>query len=407
MFQVFITTPHYMEWSGGSPIINQASYVVARAFQYKNCEVTIPWLDTRKAKIQLPLFDPRGALHQIRANGWEDPTPYDTYLHIRYNNHPVFWGPCLEVDWLFDQGVVELRASDMSAMMQHHYFRRGDDVLNNQPSKDKGKVPVDGRGLRLMRDAADLIDGQAYPPLGVKNGINTCTNNVKRVEVNRGQEVWRAMQDMAALHDGPDFQLTPLDMDPADPNYAKLDVKNPGAWGTDRRDTVVFHKGFGRNNVKSFEYMPGGKLVTHVHTVSEDRKHRITRANVSAAQDYGVWVQWEAVDFNVSPSQAQEVLGAVGDYVLGAYSRPPKFFQFSQYPEGATYNGAPVRTFKYIDDFDIRDTVHGEMRVGEFRKSVDGTVNEVRLKQRNMSSGTVVELDVVPFVEDTLSNDEA
>lgn len=356
--------------------------VLANVSQYTDAEITIPYLRERTAKVTLSVFDRALAEMLENAGGLR---AYEHCLFVRYLGQPVFWGPIVTPEWDLEQATVTLNAVDPSVRLQHHYLRLGDDALNSDNGFD-GSLPVDHRGLRKLRDAAFVTGPQAalgIPDIGIEDGTNDCTESDLRLRVTRGDEVWAQMIELASVPGRPDFELEPLDISDRPLSYCRLNTYE--SQGTDRTGEIVWHCGFGADNVANVSWSPGGKVVTQSTVTSQDAQHRSTILAPTVAQAIGVYSSWNARDFN---GNDDEVFAAYATGEVQAYAPPPNYLKVTLRRDTPhRYGGAYV----------IGDTIRvcakrGFMHSGD----IDAAVVQVTLRQADDIGDIVEDVDLEP-----------
>jgi subtilisin-like proprotein convertase family protein len=148
--------------------------VVARLDRFRGAEVTIPWNESRTARVILNVQD--GAASQVLV--------LERMLKIWLAQNDgssdlIFWGPILSPTWTLHENTVEINAHDLSVRLKHHYLTARDAAVTTPgtaPDDYKGSVPVSFVGLRRLRDAGKNTSGEngdGVPDLGIINGSNT------------------------------------------------------------------------------------------------------------------------------------------------------------------------------------------------------------------------------------------
>lgn len=334
----------------------------------------------KTAKVSLSMFDPIVA-------GLE---PFKFALRVLYEDRlePVFWGQSNMIKD-YEQGLVHLEAQDASLRMLHHYLRRGDTALNAVGGDvDQGAISADANGISLAVEAAQNIasqDARNDPSLGL-DVVDMSTPVGPVVQVERGQECWQVMTDIADNEVGPEFTMDTSDgLD----FYAHLVTHD--LLGTDRTsatpDTpatgeVVCDYGIGVDNIETGPTVTPIPPVTHCHVLSEDRKYRETAAafdglGVPTSNMFGVFVQFIRTGFNVSGGDTT-VLLEKAKAVVRAYGFPLEQVSFALRPDGFTGHSygrpdftAPAGTTEatfYLGDFVTVRAVKGECSdTGDYR----------------------------------------
>jgi hypothetical protein len=243
----------------------------------------------------------------------------------------VLWAPAT-TSWDAAARTCTIHGVDTDRL-DAHFLREGDDALASGNGFG-GKVPCDYRGLRMLRDAANNTsaqDARFVAPLGIKNGA-TNTASLRRTKFERGTNVLAAMREIPGCH----WRLIALDVDdPASyPNYMELKVTND--LGVDRStgsDAVVYHYGYGLNNLENFTAEPAG-FITHAHVLSGAElalTERVTRYNADSSRYRGIYVHWAATQhklpFDGFQTTTTEALDASETGVDVAIPGAPKDYQ--------------------------------------------------------------------------------
>lgn len=388
-FTVRITTAIHQDGIGGFT----PATVVATLTQVTGVKIKIPKRGQREAEFTVNLNSAELAAIYSSPGGF---TTHSKFLHVKWRGFNVFWGPILDKSVDFEAETITLRCRDQGARLEAHYFRIGDTAMNHPTDSSKGYVPVDSDGLGLALEAGEVPAASEYIPLGIRLGtINFTDQPTVEVLIERGQEVWRTMTELTERTDGPLFEIEPLDETDVSGDFAKLNV-----FGQVRNDvsaTIQFEYNTGFNNLRNVKWNKGGKLLSHVHTLTQDNEWRVTAASVATGEEAGVWIQWEQVDFNVrGAAEALAGLGAIGEALLDAYGRTLNAIELVLRRDdeiGATSQ------FYYMTDFKVSDLVHVEAVKASEVIAGNYQVEEVRLEQASDGTGEVQQfVDVVPFV---------
>lgn len=387
LFTARITTPIYQDGAGGFV----AATVIATLTQITEAKVKIPKKGAREAEFTANLQSVE--LNPLYAGAATFET-YASFLHVKWRGFNVFWGPIIAKDVDFDGSTISVRARDHHARLEHHYYRVGDDAMNHPTDETKGFITVDTEGLRLSRNAGNVPAASDYIPLGIRMGTDDFGVNPADILIERGQEINRTMEELGDRTDGPLFELEPLDETDGEAFY---ELNSFGQIRDDVSDVVKFHYNTGLKNLRNVRLSEGGLVLSHAHVLSQDNDWRVTTASAAAGHAYGMWVQWENVDFNVrDEAEAELALGAVGDAFLDAYGRPQKNVELELRRDdeiGATDQ------FYYLTDFKVAVLV--EVQAVRANEEINGVfqVDEVRLEQEPDGTGQVRQfVDVIPFV---------
>lgn len=305
--------------------------------EFEDLEVVHPLNDGRTARVTLSIFDPVIATV----------TPFAFALRVLWEDRlePVFFGPSnISVDYA--AGKCYLDAQDPSLRMSHHYLRRGDDALTGDSDPDKGTIDADDTGIGLCVDAAQNTAGQDArddPKLGLQWSGFYSTSRTRPIGVERFQECWSVVQDIARAVGGPDFDVQTNDAWPAS-QYAYLYTYD--SLGTDRTTItpdappagkVVLDYGIGADNLTSFQERPG-RPTTHAHVHSSDGKYRRSAGATAASNQTGIYVDAINYDIEVKKTPAfplgdTEALAELAQARVKAYGFPPKFLEVTLRPD--------------------------------------------------------------------------
>jgi hypothetical protein len=394
--EVYLTTPHHVD---GDFVVTQPAQLLARAWNFDNALITRPMGPVpAQLDISVDIYDKvHDDVKKTKADGI---TAYSTFFYVEWRGFPVFWGPIIEPEWGMKSARGTFRAYSNMKRLEFHQFHRGDDVIRKD-NGFHGLVPIDYRGLRMMRDAGENLPGQDYPPLGLKDGTNTGSTHTQKLQFDVGAEVLSSMDSLTANTFGPEMLEIPYRWNQDPPYYAEIQTADQRELGTDRYNSVIFQGGFGLDNLDDIRYTPGGKIATHVHAASEDGKYIETRVDPASARENGVWVDWYVSPFNVKKAEADAILGdGEAQAIIDAYSTPPKFIELDLKKDNEI--GAEVTQKYWMTDF-----FHGDfIRVAAKKGAIyvpDGSyrITEIGLKQEDQAAGVRQLLTVVPDVSTT------
>lgn len=330
-------------------------------------------------------------------------------LRILYEDRlePVFWGPCDIAD-NYKLGKCVLSAQDSSFRMLHHYIRRGDEILNNIPERDKGLTNLDSNGFELVVAAAqNLVDQDTRndPSLGVSvfNYDYPDTPDLPII-VERGQEVWQVLTNMVKHDLGPDMDSeVQFELDGGIYNYLGLyeDL------GRDLTADITLNYGPQLPDVN----INPGRATTHAHVLSRDAKFRRTGGSVAGSNKVGPTVDWVPTDLEF-PDGNDDALQARANDIVKAYGIAPKFITIQTRPDavlldsyGSPYWTAPVGTKEatfYIGD---RITIAAERGFRSFNGPA--RIIEVHLTQSGSRGPVTTGLKLVPTIGDLGDNEES
>lgn len=361
-----------------------------RLTQFTGGKITIELDELRLAEVTVSIYD----------DCCEDILPLERFLHVRYLGKPVFWGPILEPHWDYTNGTVTINAIDEGQRMVKHFVRIGDDV------EADGFATVDSRGVLLLRDCALNISSQTdrgVPDLGIVDGDSDVPDSDIKLKVTRGDEVWGTIKKLSESLDNPfEVELDPQEIDEGSYSHLNTWVKQ----GVDRTgedpdyDALLFHFGWGLDNLSAFDANPSGSaVITHDHVLSQDLAHRGTAAAEGPSARFGPWVNWDALDRNVDPTEADPdaVLAGFGKGTVLVYGEPPKFSSFTtrlQSPDPAS----PIMP-RYGVEFLVGDLCKVVAKRGKGYYNEKARIRKVTLNQTNSSVGTIqADVEAVPTI---------
>jgi hypothetical protein len=352
-----------------------------------------------------------------------DLKPFEFAVRVLYEDReePVFWGQAnIITDYAAHTCVLE--AQDPSLRMLHHYLRRGDDALSDDPVElDKGRIPTSATGMGFCIDAAQNIavqDDRNDPSLGlILSPTHASTADGGDVVVERGQECWQVLHDIGSAAAGPDFEMaTSFDLT----HYAEVATYDPDALGTDRTsitpDTpgageVVLDLGVGADNLVAFTDTPR-RPTTHAHVLSSDTKHRRTAGDPAASNATGVFVDWIATDWAIAEGGSDDILFERAKAQVKAYGRPPRGLLAVLRPDAAiAYNyGSPdftVPTGMRAPTFYIGDYITLRAVDGNRSFTGDARIVAVHLTWPGWNGPALTVLDLVPVIGGVPEDEES
>lgn len=359
--------------SGGiTQIADEAATTLVPQFLDDGFEVNIAINEPCTARVVIPIDEPIVA----------DLEPFAQAVRIAYLRpgntiaEALIYGPC-NVITDYAAGTVTLEVYDPAIRCQHHYVRRGDDVLNL--TNEKGTVASSASSIETIIDAARNTQEQQdrnVPALALTAWLyGDGVPGAPLIEFERGQEVWDLVKQIVRSTTGPDVYSAPVDAwtypltayaelgmydamtNPVTPGSTELgrnlDPADPDA---PVAGEVVFDIGLVNDNLIALTESPG-IAVTHCHVVDADRKYRKSAADADSSAAIGVWVRWIATDYNVVGGDT-DPLQALADAVVDAYGDPPRFFTCTLRPDDA-------QPFHYGHAFFSADTA-GDFQIGDF-----------------------------------------
>lgn len=371
--------------------------------QFADFEFRHPLSGGRTSKVVLNMDDPA-------VEGLE---PWQQALRVLYYRpgeetagEPIFWGQT-NVSDDFTNGKVTLEAQDPSVRCLHHYLRIGDDALNDPVDDQKGKIRPDHRGIEMLIDAAQAPGG---PPLGLSFTNNSGDEVAKWMGVERSQEVWALILEIAERANGPDFDLEPF-WNPTLGFYSILVTYD--RLGRDLTATVTLDYGDPTDSADSLSGLAvtPGHPSTHHHVVDRDREWRATGTATAARDLVGTWVDWVATDVEVDDAADVDILRELAKARARAYGFPPK-------DSAAVLRSDPAQAFHYgspfweagvngdtAGDFYVGDTVQMRAKRGHRELDAPYRIREVVLAAAGPRGAITTGVDVIPVAYETLEID--
>ncbi len=366
------------------------------------------------------------SVHHV-LNGWRtagltipmtDPvvaglSPFAFSVRILYEDRlePVMFGPANITD-NFTMGKCFIDVYDPGIRMAHHYLRRGDAAINDEPEEDKGTINADREGIELVVNAAQNVTAQNTrndPALGLAvwdSGDRAADTRTAPIVVERGQECAQVVDTIARHAVGPDF-----DSETSDDlfNYSK--IATYANMGTDRTTETPEALEAGEmllayvpdGNLTGFERR-GGRPSTHAHVLSSDARYRRSAGAIAASNQTGVYVDWIPTDITISEGN-DDALAELATARVQAYGVPPWFMEADLHPDavldinyGAPWfdvpMGARAPTF-YLGD---RCTVLASYPKYYREHFGDARIIGVDLTQRDQRSNGQTKVRLVPTV---------
>jgi hypothetical protein len=404
--------------------------VLAVLQDIKETEVIIPLNETRTAKLTLSIYNP-----VLMKHGMSLVAPMSRLIRIRYNGYLVFWGRILLPTWKGEEAKVELSCIDSSVMYKKHYHTYGCQAV------DVGYF-VDGTGMFCLAESVEPLQTQKSPRLGagVYFGIDHTTHqiHVKPIgdlepdadqgsfrKVARGDQIWESMVNLSQIegppvHEGgipvlgPDFELQPVDEETEQTTYNRT-AKTYGtrAWtpyfhaqlnvydkqGEDKSGTIIWHYGWGRNNLRDCEYAPNGDEIKNYAVAvnpggpssSSDFTSRAGAHNPKSWEEYGILGAWITAG-QVDPLS---ILQAAADATVEAYAWPLEAIVIYPKREGELSGNV---LYTYMKDYKVGDIIKASLRKGALNFAGSARVIQVTLKQveNGTSEEAIEEVLVTP-----------
>lgn len=398
--------------------------VLATLVDFKDTQVVIPLNDTRTAKTTLSIYNPI-----LIKNGMGLLAPLARMIKILYNGHLVFWGRILLPEWDAETGLVTVNCIDSSFVYKKHFHTFGHRAV------DYGYF-VDGSGMWTLAESVLPLQTQTSPRLGagVYFGVDTTVHQIHKKpkvglepdigdgafrKVARGDNIWESMQNLTQIEGppahtggipikGPDLDLQPVDADhppttidrhhkeaeeegikerPYGPYFhAQMNVADKQ--GTDKTSEITWHCGWGRNNLRNFQFAPDGDSVKNYCVAvnpggprsSSDFTARAGSHNPSSWEEYGIigsWITSGQVD-------SLSVLQAAADAQVAAYAWPLQ--NIVVYPKRSGDVTSDV-LYTYMDDYVVGDVIAASVRKGALHMLGSGRITQVTLQQVSNSQG--------------------
>lgn len=404
---VFILTDPWMpDGEGGYEPLYSYGYVE----DIQSCEVRIPGNAKRTARLSIKTS------HRL---AWLSEFPVSTYGWAFFNGECIFVGPMAAPDSDTETRDVEMSFVGVEAMAESHFVRLGDTVLNGpdysgdyptEANPFNRKIPPNGTGIRMLRDAArGSVDQELnYPPLGIRDGFDdtvvydplslTPVQERLLIKRERGDQVFRAMQEVTQILGGPDMEIHPVWGVPgvyADLNtYARQgDYHATGDRVIKERTStggeswfyhVAFHGGGGVDNA-DVKFGSSGKVITHAHVLSANKKIRVTSTS-GEADWFGIWVEWEEAEFNGH----KNALKLKGDILVSTYKFPARAVEIRPKPNC---------NYTYLQDYMVGTAVKAHEYQGGISDQEVVRINEVVLSRPDATSPVETSLIAVTSLD--------
>jgi len=388
-------------------VTDRTGDVNRRMYQYTGLSVEHPLNDARTCKFTCPITD-INALRQSNVQHLRH--PLGRFVKVFYRGYLVFWGPIVKPIFNFAENKVEVNAHDPSFYWKYHHFSEDDGAL------DEG-VKVNGEGAWDLVSAARLNAaetatgaGGGYPPDLIVEGDTEdyffdppedSSDDRRRYPVHRGDNVFEALQAIAEVPDGPDWQLVPID-ERNDPDEVWTDgamamFRAVEEQSVDRYGEVIFHYGWGRMNAQNFIYEPDGTTVVNRQVIENQRGvYRVTRDD-SSIHDLGIMEGWGSAG-GKHPNEASMDLQA--ESIVGAYSRPLDTFTVEPMWEQGLMGSAVATPWRYPSGFQPGDWIRVLPRLGDLELDLAGRITKVTLNQLNEGENAQTQIEARPESSD-------
>lgn len=386
---------------------------LGRVHRHFGGEVDLIHVDSATAKISLSVYDK--VVKVVK--------PLSTMMRVFLDElpEPIFWGIVLTPMWKSTgkAGIVEFNAHDQSVWWKRNYHRYGDACV------DLG-YEVSGVGLRTLAESAIPLPSQiarSIPHPGIDWGTDTATGFKKSGAVyidgagpkpaslskpvngdglwaleTRGTNVMESIKSLQDIVDGPEWRLRPTVTLPAG-YYAFLDTAR--SFGTDKTDTVVFHRGGGRkNNLDSYEWTPDGNAVRNywveVYPGGEENREDSQKKGLAHSEaswlEYGIYQGWESS----GTKDSNDLLIQKAKAYVRYYKQPPNFFSIQ--PQ-------VINAPRFKHEFNIGDTIRATCNDGYMVCDLTGRVTGATLTQSPKQVMTTT-ITCVPDIDGTEGLDD-
>lgn len=360
--------------------------VLATLNQYADLSIKFVKNAAVEARVTMSMFDAL-AVHAV---------PFRFALKIQYNDDTVFWAQANAEDD-FGEGTI-LITSGMGTILQHHYVRIGDPILDiTDPDTgltDEGWISADGVGLVGLLDCAQNTteqDDAEWPVMGIVPGDDITTPGDENVKVERGMEVLSTMTSLSTGMAGIDFEF--VARGDAENYYATVEMYDQ--LFSDKSDDILFAYNVpGQpDNIASLTSTPNFPS-TVAHALDQPPLNRQTSVNGPAAATIGAWVQWEATDIKVDGDTDASVLQDIADAVTTIYGWPLPQLSLELRPDAGQTNFYGRSLFT---DFTVGTIV--TVMAAKGARSVSGKyqITEATIGQSSWRSPPKTAISVVPW----------
>lgn len=381
-------------------LTNRSGSLKRRAFQFTGLEVEHILNDSRTAKVSMPLHD----YNALGQSNLENLRPGRRFLKVVLKlqtgsgvfRRPIHWGPIVKPIVDFEQRTVEVNSICPSLYLIRHFIRSWDVIVEITH-------PVNGLalwGLAVCAIPTEAEESSGFPGPGIVQGALATYDELREVRGRIGENVWAKMLELAQAADGPDFDLEPIDED-YDPDgtwepgvFCRLNTfQRKGADNSSGEDAVIFHYGWGRDNLENFRWEPDFAVVRNRFIATSDRRRQEARAG-DQIQALGMMEDWYTTSSRLDADGLREF--AKGQ--VQAYGEVPDFFtmvpRIEQGPRDSQY-GTPAR---YPLDFSTGTKVRAVARVEDFTVGVNGRIISVKTTQASDVDSVRQEVIAVPEV---------
>lgn len=185
--------------------------------QYTGLSFTLPISDDRSASLTLSVYNPAVANLPVTTEGGNVVMPLIRMVRIRFRGVTQFWGLITAPKVSTEKATVELNCQGPAFKLRHRQLNLGDDIVGTEESPIHS--PSDWTTMKAIVEAAyDTTDqyAQNIPDIGIT------VENVSAVEapaefwtdIQRGDNNWDALTEVAASAYGAEFDIVPYDPAP-------------------------------------------------------------------------------------------------------------------------------------------------------------------------------------------------
>lgn len=377
-------------------ISNRDGSINRRMFQYSNLEVVHAFGDARTARFTAPIDD----LNALFQSNIQHFLPLSRLVTMIYRGRPIFWGPITKPAFNFHQRTVEVFCHDPSIYWKNHH-------LDDRDAEDNLHPLVNGVGLEELALAAEPTTGE-FADGAIDTGILfggpaeayllPGEEERRTMDMNRGDAIFEAIQNLADPLDGPEWELRPINEDynpfdlAPDPGHGVMLIAREEL-GTDKSDSVIFHYGFGRTNLVAFTYEPDGTAVRNRAVVTDGRGRPQVAKYTGNWDSYGIMESWEsAAGDDVKPAQRREK----AKIIVQNYSHPLPIFTLEPTWDQGQMGSAAAVPWRYPTGYTVGDRIRAIAKCGRMEVDLIGRVTQVTLTQLNAAENVKAQVECVP-----------
>lgn len=256
--------------------------------------------------------------------------PLTTVVKARWDRGHLFTGVAVRPQYSGRDRKVTVSARDPSVRLQSFQIgARADGAgIPGFNNGSFGWTAVDQSEMmaRLMEHASPTAGELAVgvPGHGIVRGTLPTSKTRDRV-YEPGKQIWECWTQLAGVVDGVDFDLRALDQ--SDGSYVALDTYYP-MMGSDKSSTVIFHYGWGLENVVDCDIEPAGDIVKNrsIHVGQLDELTQIQPTSGVIDRTESVQIHGIYSDYVGESDVVSSV--TLGEHALGTvttYGFPPFF----------------------------------------------------------------------------------